>query len=265
MTISVLMYHAIYADDVELFNLPEEDRPYAISLEMFKKQLNLLTSNKIKVLKPAKIANAYKNRDKGSQHFVLLTFDDGHVSFFKYAYPELVKRSMSGVFFITSNLVKERKNFCSWIQLQEMSDNGMSIQSHGQTHKFLSDLDGAESRNELSESKSTIEYELNSNVTSISFPGGRYSKREISMGLECGYQFFYTSQEGLNNNSFLKTRIIKRLALRNTTSLTEFLKLSRGDSILIIKRIAMYRIKKIVKMLIGNSFYHLLYKRRRVS
>ncbi len=263
MTISAFMYHAIYANDFELFDMPEEDRPYAISLDVFKKQLDILISNKINVLNPNSLIKISK--DKVLKHYVLLTFDDGHISFFKYAYPELVKRNMSGIFFITTDLIKERKNFCSWLQLQEMSDNGMSIQSHGQTHKFLSDLGDVESKIELNESRSTIEYELNSKVTSISFPGGRYSHREIKIGLECGYDFFYTSQEGVNNNSFLETRIIKRLALRSSTSLTEFLKLSNGDYLLITKRIALYKIKKIIKMVIGNGLYHLLYKRRRLN
>ncbi len=265
MTISALMYHAIYKDDAELFDLPEEERPYAISLDMFNKQLDSLISNNIDVLKPSSLINVFKDKTKKFQHYVLLTFDDGHSSFFRYAYPELIKRNMSGIFFITSNLIKERKDFCSWIQLQEMSDNGMSIQSHGQTHKFLSDLGDIESNLELSESKATIEYQLNSKVTSISFPGGRYSQREIKKGLECGYEFFYTSEEGVNNHCFLETRVIKRLALRKTTSLTEFLKLSKANHLLIIKRIAIYRIKKLIKTVIGNGLYHLLYKRRGIN
>ncbi|MFV1982143.1 MAG: polysaccharide deacetylase family protein [Thiohalomonadales bacterium] len=264
MIFSALMYHSIYRNDEELNDLPEEDRPYAISLDNFQQQLNSLVKNNIAVLDPEIFNDTPVDCIKGNS--VLLTFDDGHVSFYRYAYPELVKRNMSGIFFVTSELIKERKDFCSWCQLKEMSDNGMSIQSHGKTHKFISDLNPEEAHDELLNSKLTIESELTSTVNLISFPGGRYLKREIENGLNIGYEYFFTSNEGLNLfNDCAKNHVVKRLAMRCTTSLDEFLKLSKGSFVVIKKRIAIYIVKYAIKKIIGNSVYHFIYKRRRLN
>lgn len=264
MTISVLMYHAIYLTNSELNSIPEEERPYAISYEKFQQQLDLLNENNIQVLSPD-IFNDL-SAVKPNEHTVLLTFDDGHASFYHYAYPEMLKRKISGIFFVTSELIKERSDFCNWGQLKEMSDNGMSIQSHGKTHKFISDLDSNEARKELHDSKRDIESKLKSSVRSISFPGGRYSQREIEEGVGLGYEFFFTSNEGVNYyKELIKDKIVKRLALRKSTNLDEFLKLSKGNYYTIKKRIVIYYVKLFVKKIIGNSLYHFIYKRRRIS
>ncbi len=253
------MYHALYSDDSELAAISEEERPYAISCNMFQKQLDLLIKNSIPVLNPVTFSISSNVDDK---HAVLLTFDDGHESFYRHAFPELKKRNMQAIFFVTSDLIKQRDDFCSWLQLKEMSDNGMSIQSHGKTHKFISDLVLSEAINELSESKNDIEKELNVSVNSISFPGGRYTQREITEGVELGYKLFFTSREGVNDQiSGSGSFVIKRLALKNTTNLTDYLSLSKGNNFLIIKRITIYQVKHLIKKLLGNSLYHILYKR----
>lgn len=259
MTVSVLMYHALYLDDSELAEIAEEDRPYAISCDMFQKQLDLLIDNNIEVLDPLTLLN---DSGTGDKHSVLLTFDDGHESFYRYAFPELKKRSMQGIFFVTSELIKQREDFCTWLQLKEMTEHGMSIQSHGKTHKFISDLDSDEAREELAVSRNEIEKELGVSVNSISFPGGRYTKREIKHGIELGYDLFFTSNEGVNEFiSGSGCNIIKRLALKKSTNLKEYLSLSKGNFFLIKKRIVIYKLKFLIKKLLGNSLYHVLYKR----
>lgn len=261
MTVSALMYHALYSSNSELRGISEEDKPYAISLATFKQQLDLLIENNIHVLNPD-VFNDFTLMST-NEHYALLTFDDGHASFYHYAYPELVKRGMAGIFFVTSDLIKNREDFCNWKQLKEMSSNGMCIQSHGKTHNFISGMNSHEAREELLDSKTTIEDELELKVRLISFPGGRYSKRDIKIGIELGYEFFFTSNEGVNKN--LDKNTIKRLALRSTTEFNEFLKLSKGDFFLINKRIVIYRIKNLIKKIIGNNLYHFIYKRYRLN
>lgn len=262
MTISVLMYHSLYDNEIEFNEIPEEDRPYAISLDVFKQQLNLLVKNNILVLNPFDFFDEIKNK----KHSVLLTFDDGHKSFYEYVYPELLNHGFTGIFFVTSDLIENRQDFCSWHQLKEMAKSGMSIQSHGKTHKFISELPEQEAILELYDSKCTIEEKIDENVTSISFPGGRYTSREIENAFNMGYKVLFTSEEGLNNyNSCKNTIIVKRLALRNTTILSEFLSLASGNYFTIKRRVFIHAAKKIVKQLVGNNFYHIIYRRFRKS
>jgi len=255
---STLMYHALYANEEELSLIDQEDRPYAISMSEFCAQLDLLNSNNIDVLSPEEVFKATSDEFKNSS--VLLTFDDGHSSFYHHAYPELKKRNMSAIFFITTDLIDKKQEFCDWSQLKEMHESGMSIQSHGKTHKFISDLDAESAFTELQLSKNIIEKNVGNNVTSISFPGGRYQGRDIANGLRAGYKLFFTSDIGTGIKG-KHQNIIPRLALKGATSRNKFLLLARGNTIEIYKQKIINGLKKILKLIVGNRLYHELYRR----
>ncbi len=255
---STLMYHALYADEEELSLIDQEDRPYAISTSEFCAQLDILNDNNIKVLSPDEVYKA--TSDKFKNNSVLLTFDDGHNSFYYHAYPELKKRNMSAIFFITSDLIDKKKEFCNWSQLKEMHETGMSIQSHGQTHKFISDLNAESAFTELQLSKNIIEKNVGNNVTSISFPGGRYQARDITNGVKVGYKMFFTSDIGTGIKGDNR-KIIPRLALKGLTSRNKFLLLAQGNSIEIYKQKIINKLKTLLKLMVGNRIYHELYRR----
>jgi len=255
---STLMYHALYANEEDLSLIDQEDRPYAISISEFCAQLDLLNRNNIDVLSPEVVYQT--TSDKFKNNSVLLTFDDGHSSFYHYAYPELKKRNMNAIFFITTDLIDKKQEFCDWAQLKEMHESGMSIQSHGKTHKFISDLDTESAFTELQLSKDIIEKNVGNNVTSISFPGGRYQARDITNGVKVGYKMFFTSDigTGIKGNN---RKIIPRLALKGLTSRNKFLLLAQGNSIEIYKQKIVNNLKTLLKLMVGNRIYHELYRR----
>ena len=252
----VLMYHGIYATDQEYSEILPEDRPYALHVDVFKKQLEYLKNNNINVLEPEKIKNHQIPTDINS---VVITFDDGHIGFFKYAYPLLTQSGYRAIFFVTSDLVQNRPEFCSWQQLHEMAQHGMSIQSHGKTHKFLSTLSREEAFNELKISKETIERETGDNVWSISFPGGRYNEQTLECGQETGYQHYFTSKFDCNkpdNNATL----MSRFAIRHNISPEEFSTfINPGILFLLGNRFTSF-IKSSLKSLIGQNTYHAIYR-----
>ena len=123
-----------------------------------------------------------------------------------------------------------------------MHDSGMSIQSHGMTHKFISDLDAESAYKELQLSKNIIEKNVGNNVSSISFPGGRYQRRDITNGIKVGYKMFFTSDigSGINGDN---QKIIPRLALKGKTSRNKFLLLAKGNLVEIYKQKLMNSLK----------------------
>lgn len=259
--IVVLMYHALYRNADEFGEIPSGDRAYALPVDVFEKQLDNLQDDDIPILSPNDIMKSENIRlpDKG----VLLTFDDGDISFYKYAFPMLAERALSAVFFVTSDLIQSGKQFCSWTHLAEMSRKGMWIQSHGKTHRFLSDIDAKESRWELAESKSIIEDKIGQHVCSISFPGGRYSSREIDIGRSLGYRYFYTSKVGTNTSrEFQDKCIINRISIKQKMTLQTFKALVSGDRTELMKRRIFSNVKDSAKKLLGNRLYHALYRLR---
>ena len=136
MKIPVLMYHDIRPDNYSLsLSLPEE-RPYIQRETQFAEQIIYLQSQDfqsmvVSELVALSIDNSCKN--------VVITFDDGALSNFYYAFPILLNASLRATFFITTDFVG-KKGFMQWEHLKEMQKEGMEIGSHTVTHPIPSQL-----------------------------------------------------------------------------------------------------------------------------
>ena len=69
---------------------------------------------------------------------VIVTFDDGHESNHRVAFPALVATGASADFFVNPAQVGT-EGFATWAQLREMAAARMSIQSHGLDHRHYLD------------------------------------------------------------------------------------------------------------------------------
>jgi peptidoglycan/xylan/chitin deacetylase (PgdA/CDA1 family) len=244
MSTVVLMYHGIYNDDADLKNrISLEDRPYAVSRDVFERHLQLI-----------------EQCPEGCE--IIITFDDGHLSNYDIALPLLLKAKRIAYFFITTDFMQNRDFFCRPKQLSEMLENGMSIGSHGVTHRFLdSDLTPDELTQELQGSRTTLEAALGFAVNSISFPGGRYSSKALSIARACGYEQLFASVAGVNRQiDFEQTQPIKRVAIRKNTGDDEFARMIAGDSSYYAKIALKHNLKTGLRKLLGNRLYHGLYK-----
>ena len=139
-------------------------------------------------------------------HNVLITFDDGNISDYLIAFPELSKNSMRAIFFIIPSLIGSDK-FLNWNMVKEMSKNGMVIGSHSLTHKNLTELSEAELDRELRVSKEIIEDKIGNQVNNFSCPYGIYNRSVLDKAQSLNYKSFFTSDHGIfKNNSFKRPR-----------------------------------------------------------
>lgn len=253
------MYHTLYSCVEELRNMPREERPYAVSLSAFERQIDRLIEAGVPILSPRELGKKQLPRSDTS---VLLTFDDGHRSFYEYAFPVLRKRNLSAIFFVTTDFIRSRNDFCSWAQLAEMVTQGMCVQSHGKTHRFLSDLSSKPVRQELSVSKKQIEDHVGRTVSMVSFPGGRFSERDIKIGQSLNYRQFFTSRIGDNiwRNSG-EVQKIRRLPIK-AVSADHVIKMIVEDNRTALGLWQCSALAKTIgKTLLGNRIYHGLYRR----
>ncbi len=180
-----LMYHAL-ARDAQ----PEgQDPHYTLPLARFGRQLDLIKQ---------RAGGAGSARDwlqGGDAQPVLLTFDDGHISNHRLAFPALRERGMRADFFVNPALVGQR-NFAGWPELREMADAGMSIQSHGYDHVYLTALSEPELRRSLRAARREIEDRIGAPVSLLAPPGGRMPRNLTTVARECGYERVLTSQPG---------------------------------------------------------------------
>jgi peptidoglycan/xylan/chitin deacetylase (PgdA/CDA1 family) len=111
----------------------------------------------------------------------LLTFDDGYRSMRTVALPWLRRFGYPAVLFVPTDFIGERNTFdpaepqealCDWDDLVELERQGVSVQSHGATHRPFSGLAPAEQAEELCRSKTTLEAGLDKRVDFFSYPYG---------------------------------------------------------------------------------------------
>jgi peptidoglycan/xylan/chitin deacetylase (PgdA/CDA1 family) len=154
---------------------------------------------------------------------VALTFDDGHETHYRQAFPLLVERGFTATFFVTSSWVGT-PGYVTWDQLREMAEAGMSIQSHTRSHPFLSELTSEELESELSDSKSAVEREISRPCVTLALPGGDrprgWSPADYA---RLGYRHVATSLWGPNvsddRGARDGARFIRRYTVRRDTSL----------------------------------------------
>ena len=185
--IPVLMYHQIgYA--------PKNSSSFVTGLYLspdeFEKQIAYLTKKNYKTISSQEFLEILKSGKNPDQKTVMLTFDDGVTNHYTTAYPILKKYNQKGTFFIPSHNTQ-----ISQIQLKEMSDNGMDIQSHSQTHPNLVKItDLNQLQKEIGGSKSELQTRTNQSVISIAYPGcvantevfNSVSSNGYSLGFSCG-------------------------------------------------------------------------------
>ena len=102
---------------------------------------------------------------------VLITFDDGYIDNYKYAFPILKEYNMKATLFMITSAFGESR-FVNVEQLKEMQANGIDIQSHTVNHKDLRNMSLDQARDELISSKAVLEDRMKHPVRYIAYPGG---------------------------------------------------------------------------------------------
>ncbi|MDF1781896.1 MAG: polysaccharide deacetylase family protein [Alcanivoracaceae bacterium] len=246
MNTIALMYHGIFSAHHSVSNMPAEDLPYAISESTFAEHLSLLNG------KP-----------------VQLTFDDGDAGWYYSALPLLKEFQRKAIFFVTPELIGT-PGYCDWEQLRALVLAGHQVGTHGLTHRFLPDLTEQQCVDELAISKSILEDRLGVKVTTLSFPGGRFGRREVQLAKRAGYQFCFTSEPGrlktfdidmLGHDEPNQALIIEpRIAVRADTGNDWLAGLIEGRTTLWGRIYVVHWIKLVLKKLLGNQGYHGLYR-----
>ncbi len=196
-----LMYHALSAGDA-----PDgQDPHYTLAAASFEAQLK-------RIAERAGGAGSARDWLAGAhRHPVLLTFDDGHVSNHRLALPLLTAQRMTADFFVNPAKVGQA-GFASWQELRDMSAHGMSIQSHGYDHVYLTALAPAMLRETLRAARQQIEDRIGQPATLLAPPGGRMPRGLSRVARECGYTHVLSSRPGRIGRA-AAGRILPRMAV----------------------------------------------------
>jgi peptidoglycan/xylan/chitin deacetylase (PgdA/CDA1 family) len=138
---------------------------------------------------------------------VFITVDDGNISDYEIAMPELMKNNLKGYFFFVVDWIG-KNGYCNAHHIVEMMRNGMSIGLHGMYHRAWRGLQDKELDIELIEARNRLETIIGNKIISVSCPFGSYDRKVLKRLKELNYETVYTSDGGTaNQNCWLKPRI----------------------------------------------------------
>lgn len=261
IVLPILTYHELY--------VTKEDERYcartmgpscALGKDIFQKHLELIVSNKIKTVTFKDLSAIQHNYDENIHNLLIITFDDGHIGNYQYAYPLLAKEKIFAVFFVTTDLI-ETKKMMDWSQLREMADNGMSIQSHGVSHKPLETLSELRLEEELDQSKKTIEDKIGKEVDTISLPHGSMHRKTLEKAKNVGYRFVCTSTiDYFKLNPDNKIQMASRIPVSGNMQYDTFNDIITGDCRKVYKWKRSQKLRLAVRKFIGVNNYRRLYR-----
>lgn len=250
-SIPVVMYHHIMPEIKELNVTPK----------VFEEQISALKRHGWKTLDGCEFLYLMQNPAKQRGKCVLLTFDDGFLDNYIYAYPILKKYKMKAMLFVATDFIVDldikRKNFkpiehkeiwklahterkyevmCTWNEIREMQEEEVfDIQSHGHTHEipeFIKKNDYEKLKDDLMLSKDLLKKYLNKEPLHLAWPKGVYNDMAIKTAKEVGFKALYTTQRGANTEDLFN---VKRIAVKCKGSGWFKIKLSIYSSSLISK------------------------------
>lgn len=214
--IPILLYHSVIPKLEE-----EHSRSMVVSEVNFEKDLKYLKENGYETISLEQMEDYYLGEEiQLPEKPIVITFDDGYLNNYEYAYPLLRKYDTKAVIYLIGWSVgrdtfidsdKEITPHFNWEQAREMYESGLiQFGSHtfdlhneqgfsygyGKEVGFGLAIMDDESDEEyktrveedLKKSKIMIEEEIGQEVTSIAYPYGEYNKTLIDMLEELGFK-----------------------------------------------------------------------------
>ena len=254
MGIPILLYHTLYERETN------RER-YAISARNFESQMRYLYDHGFRSLSLDDLSMA-EQISAVDRKKIAITFDDGNESDYSIALPILKKYGLMAIFFLTVGRVSSH-GYLNWRQVTDLNTNGMSIQSHGLTHSFLSDLKNGDLRRELLESKEEIQLKLGKEVKYLSLPGGFGSPIVLKAARDSGYRGVCTSRPGLNlpGQGAPELGIFRRIILTKRTSFKDSECIAGGKRSYVLKCQAGDFLKDRFKKILGSKVYYTLWSK----
>ncbi len=184
--IPVLLYHNI----ADVF--PENDLLLNISPARFEQHMDMLAKKGYHTIDFAQYQAWLEKKASLPENPIIITFDDGYLSNYTYAYPVIKKYGMkSTIFVITSRMGENGTTYphFTWEQAKIMQESGIvDIQSHTHTHQLMNRIAISDAIFELRISKYLIEKNMGKSVDYFAFPYGLYSQEVLSAARSAGYR-----------------------------------------------------------------------------
>lgn len=177
--VPVLMYHYVSPLPPESDSIREG---LTISPQLFREHIEFLKSEGYQTVSLYEVYDALEYGTPLPSKPIVLTFDDSYVDHYQYVFPVLVEHGYSGTFFVITGFTdNNNNNHLTWDQIREMSDAGMSMESHTKSHFTLVERDYDFLIWEIVGSMESLEIHAGQASEIFSYPVGKYDEATLSM------------------------------------------------------------------------------------
>ena len=209
--IPILLYHDF------VVRVPDEDSDdfnYINTPLSFEENIKTLLDNGYTFLSFKDLNDAYNGKKELPDKPILITFDDGYYSNYKYIFPILEKYNVkASIFIVTDNIGKmiDGKKYLSWRQCEIMYESGLvEIFSHSTKHVFYDRLPVRELKDDVKKSYDLIEKHLGKQDLKVfAYPYGAYTKESVFV-LKLNGVDMQVYDIGMNNFKNFDKSYIKR-------------------------------------------------------
>lgn len=241
--VPVLMYHNIFNGDIS-----SSKSGVLITPQNFERQMMYLKNHGYETITVEQLYDFMKYGKLLPKKPIMITFDDGYLGNYEYAYPLFKKIGYKGIINVIVKNVPSQTNMVvtpyphfDWAKAKEMASSGViEIESHTyNSHMYkksknadipmlsgpiiingrLETMDEYKNRikEDLYKAKKDIEDNTGKNVTALAYPYGIGSETSKDVAASLGYKVIFTMVEGVNRYKD-DPYAVKRITVRNSDS-----------------------------------------------
>lgn len=149
---------------------------------------------------------------------VIVSFDDGYLTNYTYAFPIIQKYGIKSTIFVITKTVGQAGGdhpHFTWEQAKIMQKSGLvSIQSHTFSHNDMQTLDAFQIEREIRLSKYMIEKNLGTPCDMLAFPFGSCNQNIVDSAKRAGYKVVaQVGETGKNTVEDVKTEPLVRVTV----------------------------------------------------
>ena len=214
--VPVFMYHHVNQHKGDMVT---------VTPEVFELQMKYLNKAGYRTLKADELLSFINGGLTLDEKAVMITFDDGWLDNYVYAFPVLRKYNINATIFIATDWIKEgpdnishmdphiskhreakrlieqgegHKVILNWKLIREMSGSGLvEFHSHTKSHGKCHNLPADELMEELGGSKAVMEKRLGRPCTALCWPFGRNNDLSVKIARDKGYSLLFTTRHGI--------------------------------------------------------------------
>ena len=166
-----------------------------IRIDDFKEHIKVIEQSDIKFVNPKNLENELTNNKL--QRKILLTIDDGFLSFYENAWPILKSKKIPFILFISTREVGAF-NYMTWEQIKEISkEDFVEIGNHSHTHEYLVDEKNDLIIDDIKKSILIFKKNLGKNSNFFSYPFGEYSINFKNIIKNFGFKYAFGQHSGV--------------------------------------------------------------------